>query len=645
LKLSRNELVIALVGQPNCGKSTIFNAASGFRVNTGNFAGTTVTYTETKVSLGGRVIRLIDLPGMYSISSHDIAQKVARDYLLSGRVDVIINVLDTSLMARSLELTIQLIEMRIPMVLALNMFDEAQKKGLEVDLERIKALTGVAAYPVVAVEGLGVKELFDAALQVSQQEFSPVVPTYDRDVEECITDIAGRYPATLNKTLSINERFIIIRLLEMDEDFEDVVQRVDREFMEYVLEKRRLLAEAHNWPESGVFASHRHAIVLDLFEEVSRVTSRSGTDIREQIDRFLINPIGGLVAIVALLFFMFSAAFFMGEIISGLIEEPLDALGLRLTGMASGMTHVVVSGLFDGFVAGVGIVLPYLVPLLILLALLEDSGLLPRIAFMLDGLLHRFGLHGESVVPIILGYGCNVPAIMATRSLEQERDRILTMLVIPFIACSARSVVILALAGKYLGAAYTTAIYLGNIVIALAVSFALSRLKIDVAPGVIMDVPPLRRPYLHIVTNKVWWRLREFLTFAWPVIVISSIVLAFFSFIGIDRVINSFIAPITTGILRLPEETGITLFLGIFRKELTLLMLNQALDTSNISAVLSHVQILVLVVFTVLYIPCVAVITTLWKEGGWKVALYSIGLNTVVSLAVAGGIASVAGLF
>ncbi|MDT8273819.1 MAG: ferrous iron transport protein B, partial [Desulfomonilia bacterium] len=606
MKHDQNELVIALVGQPNCGKSTIFNAASGFRVNTGNFAGTTVTYTETKVSIEGRVIRLIDLPGMYSISSHDIAQKVARDYLLSGRVDVIINVLDTSLMARSLELTIQLIEMRIPMVLALNMFDEAQKKGIEVDLERIKTLTGVKAIPVVAVEGLGVKELFEAALNSCQEKFSPITPVYDRDVEECIEEISRVYPGALKKHLQINERFVIMRLLEMDDDFERAVHEVDKDFMAFVAQKRRLLAELHNWPESGVFASHRHAIVLDLFEEVSRVTSRSGTDIREQIDRFLINPVGGLVAIVALLFFMFSAAFFMGDIISGLIEDPLDALGLRLTGMASGMTHVVVSGLFDGFVAGVGIVLPYLVPLLILLALLEDSGLLPRIAFMLDGLLHRFGLHGESVVPIILGYGCNVPAIMATRSLEQERDRILTMLVIPFIACSARSVVILALAGKYLGAAYTTAIYLGNIVIALAVSFVLSRLKIDVAPGVIMDVPPLRRPYLHIVTNKVWWRLREFLTFAWPVIVISSIVLAFFAFIGIDRVINSFIAPITSGILRLPEETGITLFLGIFRKELTLLMLNQALDTSNISAVLSHVQILVLVVFTVLYIPCVA---------------------------------------
>ncbi|MCE5275951.1 MAG: ferrous iron transport protein B, partial [Deltaproteobacteria bacterium] len=232
----------------------------------------------------------------------------------------------------------------------------------------------------------------------------------------------------------------------------------------------------------------------------------------------------------------------------------------------------------------------------------------------------------------------------AVRGLEYERDRTLTMLIIPFIACSARTVVILALAGKYLGATYTTAIFIGNIMVALAVSFALSRLQVDMAPGLIMDVPPLRRPYLNQVANKVWWRLREFLVFAWPVIVISSLVLAFLSHMGVDTTINGFLEPITSGILRLPDQTGITLFLGIFRKELTLLMLNQALGTVNVAAVMSHAQILVLVVFTVLYIPCIATISTLWKEGGWKIALYSIALNTTVALVVAGGIAQIARL-
>jgi ferrous iron transport protein B len=641
----RDEIVIALAGQPNCGKSTIFNAVAGFKVNTGNFAGTTVSFTETTVYLGGRTVRLIDLPGTYSISSHDIAEKEARDYLLSGNVDVIINVLDASLLSRSLELTIQLIEMNIPMVMALNMYDEAQEKGTEIDLSMLKALTGVEAYPVIAVEGTGVRELFEASIRVAREPFMPVQPVYDRDVEECIAEIAERYPAALKDALDMDERFVIIRLLEMDEEFEQRVRETEPGFLRFVLEKRRALAEMHNWPEAGVFASHRHAVVVDLFEQVARVIHKTGRSLRERIDHFIINPAGGFAAIIGLLFFMFYASFELGDAISGIIQAPLDALGRIVTGTAGGLAAVAVSGLYDGFVAGVGIVLPYLLPLLILMAILEDSGLLPRIAFMVDGLLHRFGLHGKSAIPIILGYGCNVPAIMAARNMEYERDRVLTMLIVPFIACSARTVIILALAGKYLGAAITTGIYAGNILIALAVSFALSRLQTDPSPGIIMDVPPLRRPYPGLVAKKVWWRLKEFLAFAWPVIVVSSFALAFISHAGIDRMINGILAPVTTGLLNLPEATGITLFLGIFRKELTLLMLNQALGSGDVSAILTPDQILVLVVFTVLYIPCIATISTLWKEGGWRVAFYSIALNTAVALLVAGSLAHGLNLF
>ena len=633
------EIVVALAGQPNCGKSTILNAVAGFRVDTGNFAGSMVSFTETRVHFEGQTFRLIDLPGTYSISSHDPAEKMARDFLLSGQADVVINVVDASLLSRSLEFTLQLLEMNVPMVIALNMFDDAQKKGVEIDIQKLRDLTGAEAYPVVAVRGIGIPELFRAVLKLKRGDFHPVPPVYDRDVEEDIQKLRENYPAALGKSLPVDPRFVIIRLLEMDEEFARKAEEADPGFAQLAAETRRRSAELHNWPEENVFSSHRHAIVLNLFERVARVRPRSRVALEEKLDRFLINPIGGFLGTLTLFLLMFSAAFGLGNFISGLLEGPLEAGRNALAGFCSGITLVIVSGLYQSLVAGAGIVLPYLVPLLFVMAIFEDSGLLPRIAFIVDGILHRFGLHGKSVVPLLLGYGCNIPALMATRSLENPRDRVRTMLIIPFIACSARAVIILALAGKYLGAAATTLIYLGNLAVALGVCFLLSRFEKEADPGMIMEVPRLRLPLIRITLKKVWLRLYEFLAFAWIVIVISSLVLEFLSYVGIDKTVNAALAPLSSGILRLPPETGITLFLGIFRKELTLIMLTQALGTSHISTLLSHTQILVLVVFTVLYVPCLATLSTLWKEGGWKLAAGSALLNTVVAIAVAGAIA------
>jgi ferrous iron transport protein B len=277
-----------------------------------------------------------------------------------------------------------------------------------------------------------------------------------------------------------------------------------------------------------------------------------------------------------------------------------------------------------------------------LLAIYEDSGILPRIAFLVDGLLHRVGLHGKSVVPLILGFGCNVPAVMATRNLENARDRFITMLVIPFVTCSARSVIVLALAGKYLGAGWVAALYLFGIGIAMLVSFAISRSKQHPSLGLILEVPPLRRPYPAAVAKKVWFRTREFLIVAWPVILVSSVVLSGLSHFGLDAHVNRALSPLTTGVLDLPKVTGIALFLGLFRKELTLVMLAAAIGTSDIGTVLSHGQILTLVVFSMLYIPCVASLATLWKEGGWRTCLTSAALNFAVAVLVAGTVAHLA---
>ncbi|MGC8927685.1 MAG: ferrous iron transport protein B [Myxococcota bacterium] len=629
----KRELRVALVGQPNCGKSTLFTAVSGYYVVSSNFSGTTVTFTETRVNYKGNRIRLIDLPGTYSINSYDEAERLARDKILSEDIDLIINVIDSTMLARSLELTVQLIEMKKPMVVALNMMDEAEKKGVIIDFEKFYQLTGIKAFPITAVKGVGISELFDYVVQFDYKNFSPILPVYDRDVEECISGIEERFPESiLRKYPENNRRFFIIRALEKDEHFERLIGIEDLEFLNFIRKRRLELAELHNWPEESVFASHRHAYVLDISEKISSVRSRGGKNFLNDLDRFLINPIGGVISLSAVFGLIFFFTFLLGDTLSTLIEGPLDSLKDTILRYFDGIIKILLGGLMDGIQGGVGIVLPYLIPLILFLAILEDSGVLPRVAFMLDGIMHRFGLHGKAIIPFLLGYGCNVPAIMAARTLENSRDKKIVILLSSFIPCSARTVVILALVTKYLGWMPTLALYFFNVLIIFILSTIISRLKRVESEGFIMDVPPLRIPYIRALIKKLWFRLEEFFLFAWPVIIVSSLILSLLDHYGVSTLINQYLRPLTASVLGLPDTLGISLFLGIFRKELSLLMIYQALGTENVISVLSLSQIWILTVFITFYIPCIATISTTYKEGGIRLTTFSILLNFSVAV-------------
>jgi ferrous iron transport protein B len=377
-----DEIVIALSGQPNCGKSTLFNAAAGFKVDVGTFE--------------GRRIRLVDLPGTYSISSHDPAEKVARDFLLSGEVDALINMVDASMLSRSLEFTVQLLEMRLPTVVCLNMMDEARRKGMEIDAPRLEELLGVKVRTAVAVVGTGIDEVFRQAIRAKSDGPPSLEPRYDRGIEESLARLRNAYPKALREALPYPDRFVALRLLEMDEDLESRVDAVAPDFAARAREERRLLARREGRAEATAFGSHRHALVLDLYERVVRHRRGNVLGTREKVDRFIIHPIGGAMTVVVSLLLTFFLAFFLGNAIAATVDVPFGALRAFVQGLRPGVGPAVLTGLFEGLVAGAGIVLPYLVPLLVLLAIFEDTGLLPRIAFMVDGILHRVGLHGTS---------------------------------------------------------------------------------------------------------------------------------------------------------------------------------------------------------------------------------------------------------
>ncbi len=308
------------------------------------------------------------------------------------------------------------------------------------------------------------------------------------------------------------------------------------------------------------------------------------------------------------------------------------------TGLVQGtLTYAVVRSLWDGFAGGAGIVLPYLVPFLVALALLEDVGYLPRVAYLTDGLLHRIGLHGTSTLPLILGYGCSVPACLATRVLPSRRDRFLVSVLATQIPCSARSTVIFALVAFYLGPWWALSIYAFNLVIVIASGRLLSWLWPEVSPGMILEVPRYQWPTPSVVVKKVWLRLREFMVVSWPLLIGGSVLLGLAEYWQLDRFVNAALSPLT-GLLGLPAVVGTTLIFGILRKELSMLMLVQALGTTDILSVMTVPQILVFTLFILFYIPCLATITALVKEIGRKLAalavLYSLGVATVIGVAV-----------
>jgi ferrous iron transport protein B len=323
------------------------------------------------------------------------------------------------------------------------------------------------------------------------------------------------------------------------------------------------------------------------------------------------------------------------------LETPLLAVFDKLGAWAAAMVPpesaagAILQGTILGISGGLGIVLPYLVPFLVGLAALEDSGYLPRMAYLLDGVMHRLGLHGKSVVPLVLGYGCSVPAVMATRILESPRDRRVTATLAILIPCSARSTVILGLVGAQLGALAAIAVYVVNLVVTAGLAMVLERKTAAASPGLILEVPDLRAPSGKTVFTRAWIAIREFLAIAWPMLIASSIVLSLLQISGAEAVINRGLSPLTVTLLGLPLAVGTTIVFGVLRKELSLMMLVQALGTTAVATVMTPAQMITFALFVVFYVPCVATLAVLWRELGWKETAWIGGMTVVLATAVA----------
>ncbi len=529
-------LTIAIAGNPNCGKSALFNALTGIRQKTGNWPGVTVERKEGRSRVDGRDVTVVDLPGIYSFDAASLDERVTRDYLLSRDADLVINVVDASNLERNLYFTVQLLEMGVPLVIALNMMDVARKRGVAVDAEALAARLGCPVVPIVATTQEGMSELKARTLSVADNRQTSGFPlALDEAVEQALL----RLEPLLDDSPEVNRRWLALKLLEGDGEGAPTAQTEAA-----VAEVRQWVSERFGKDLGLAIADSRYTHAHALAREVTRESGTHKRTFSDRIDGLVLGRWSGVPIFLAVMYLMFLFTINVGGAFIDLFDGVAGALfvdGLgELISAAGGPAWLRVL-LADGAGAGLQVVatfIPIIAALYLFLSVLEDSGYMARAAFVMDRSMRAIGLPGKAFVPLIVGFGCNVPAIMATRTLENERERKLTILMNPFMSCGARLPVYALFAAAFFptsGQNVVFALYLTGIAVAILTGLAMKKsLLPGTSSGFMMELPPYHLPTLRGVLLRAWDRVRLFVKEAGQVIVVMVIALNLLSSIGTD---------------------------------------------------------------------------------------------------------------
>ncbi|MFA5332090.1 MAG: ferrous iron transport protein B [Methanoregula sp.] len=633
------DYTIALVGNANVGKSVTFNQLTGVDQIIGNWPGKTVERAEGLLQYKGKRIRVIDLPGIYSFSTYSMEELVSRDYIALEHPDAVVNVIDASALERNLFFTIQLLELAPPLLVSVNQIDLAEKKGINVDYQRLSELLGVPVISTVAIQGKGISNLTEAILSLIHEKPVPPVLKYGKEIEERIEKlmalmggISTQYPL----------RWVAIKLLERDSE---ILRQVAPQDPVIVSEAEKFSSEIetlHGEPVCIVMSAERYQIADRIAAEV--ITIRSPEDsaatlsLTDRIDRVALHPYFGYLMVIAVIGGLLIWTFLIGAQISVFLSDFFAQFEQYEPVITGSVWSVLFNGAYTGFVAGITLIIPYVLPFYLILAIIEDSGYLTRISVMLDRGMHKLGLHGKAIIPIILGYGCNVPACYACRIMESPKQKLLSAFLVTLVPCTARTVVILGLVAAFVNIWWALALYAFDILLIIVAGRLAFRVMPGESVGLIMEMPDYHVPSYSVVLKQTWARTKSLIWVVFPAYIIGSAIIQTFYWAGWLTPVNDALAPITVLWLGLPAIVGITLIFGIVRKELTILTLAVLLGTTNFATVLTPVQLIVLALVTMIYIPCISVIIALGSEFGWKKAL-AITVTEVISAIIIGGIA------
>lgn len=530
---------VALAGNPNAGKTTIFNQLSGSRQHVGNYPGVTVEKREGRFRHGNADISIVDLPGTYSLTAFSEDELVARDFVVDERPDLVVDILDASNLERNLYLGVQFMELGLPLILVFNMSDVAEAKGCVVDTKILEELLGVTIVRTVANRGEGIEELKQAIVRVAGKQNPPRPATvhYGREIETEIDQLAERLNAESELEALHRDRWLALKLLEGDEEVHQWIRERSRDpatLLRAADEAIRRI-EAHFGDRASiVVADQRYGFISGACREAVRTTSELRHSVSDRIDEVVMSRLLGVPIFLAAMYLVFKFTFTLGEPMMGWIEGLFNWLGMAVAsawppGAAAPLRSLVIDGVING-VGGVLVFLPNILLLFFAIALLEDSGYMARAAFVVDNLMHRIGLHGRSFIPMLIGFGCTVPAILATRSLESRRDRLTTMLVLPLMSCGARLPIYTLFISAFFPEKWRTPILMLMYLIGIVLAAALIKLlRVAVFKGethpFVMELPPYRAPTLRGALQHTWERGWLFVRKAGTVIVGFSVVL------------------------------------------------------------------------------------------------------------------------
>jgi ferrous iron transport protein B len=703
---ARQALKIALAGNPNSGKTSVFNHMTGARQKVGNWPGVTVEKKVGTLSHRGYDIEVVDLPGTYSLTAYSVEERVARSFVIEERPDVVIHVVDSGNLARNLYLTVQLLELGVDLILDLNMWDEFEASGSTLDLERLHQMLGAPIVPTVGHRGTGVRELLDAAVDLAEEreEHHRHVPIlYGGHVDDVVAELLGLLEAAPELSRGYPVRWFAIKLLEGDPEITELVAgrgEAGERLLRAVGRLRRHIEVATGTDAERVISEGRHGYIEGALREALQDEAADRMELSRNLDAVFTNRFLGYPIFFAFVWLLFQVTFRFGAVPMAWIDRFVGWLGGTLATVLP--ESLLTDLLVDGVVGGVGSVAVFLPNIMILffgVAILEDTGYMARAAFLMDRLMHTLGLHGKSFIPMLMGFGCSVPAILATRTLESRRDRILTALLVPMMSCSARLPVYLLLAGTFFAQQAGTVIfviYAIGIAAAILVGrlFAATLFRSAPAPFV-MELPPYRLPTARGLLIHMWERARVYLQKMGGVILVASVLLWFLGAFPRDESVQAayeadiealmaeatpeavaeasrleadlaarqvrdsyigragaFVEPVVAP-LGFTWEMGVSLITGFVAKEITVSTLGvlyhaEGAETDageSLPAALRHpssgitpLAAFAFMVFVLLYTPCIITVIAVKRELGTAWMWFSVGYQLVLAWLVAFGI-------